>query len=407
MPGMYSVTVSVNVTVGSRFEVDAEAGSAHLVEHMLFKGTENRPTAEIISDTIERVGGVLNASTDKELTLYWAKVSKAHAHLAMGLLADMLRNSLFDAAEFAKEQRVVIEELGMSMDTPQEWVHVVSDEQCWPGTPVGRDVAGTRESVASLSRDGILGFFHEHYNPSTAIVVVAGGISHQEALAMAHEAFNDWTPNKERRPRTPQSVAYVEGVPSVYMERRSTEQANLCVATKGIPRDHADRYAYELLVSILGGSMTSRLFLEIRERRGLAYDIHSYANTLADTSALVTYAAVDPGRGVDVVSEVVRQLRRLKVEPVSHDELERVKEGFKGRLLLGLEDTQSVAGWCGVQLALLGEIRQPEDVCAQVDLVTRDDLLRVADACFRSEYLRVTVLGPAGVDKGLRESLSL
>jgi predicted Zn-dependent peptidase len=407
MPGMYSVTVAANVTVGSRFEDDSEAGSAHLVEHMLFKGTERRPSAEIISDTIERVGGVLNASTDKELTVYWSKVSKFHAGLAMDLLADMVRNSLFEDGEFLKEQRVVIEELGMSIDSPQEWVHIVSDEQCWPGSPVGRDVAGTRESVAALTRAQVVDFYRNYYVPSSTIVVVAGGISHEDALATALNAFGDWTPGARRGPTTPPPASFTPTAPTVFVETRGTEQANLCVTTKGIPRDHADRYAFELLVSLLGGSTTSRLFLEIRERRGLAYDIHSYGNTLADTSALVTYAAVEPAQTTTVVTEILRQLKRLKREPVLQDELDRVKDGFQGRLLLGLEDTQSVAGWCGIQLALLGEVRQPEEVCAQVERVTREDILRVAEECFRSEYLRLTVLGPSGVGTGLRETLNL
>ena len=253
MPEMYSVTVAVNVTVGSRFEADAEAGSAHLVEHMLFKGTQARPSAEAISETIDRVGGMLNASTDKELTLYWAKVSKFHAPLATDLLADIVRNSLFDDAEFLKEQRVVIEELGMSMDTPQEWVHVVSDEQCWPDTPIGRDVAGSRESVAALTRGGVVDFYRKHYDPSSTIVVVAGGISHKDALAIATDGFGDWAATEIAEDAQPVAASYLEGAPTVYAQKRSTEQVNLCLATMGIPRTHADRYAFELLVSILGG----------------------------------------------------------------------------------------------------------------------------------------------------------
>jgi predicted Zn-dependent peptidase len=406
MPGMYSVTAAINVAVGSRFETDAEAGSAHLVEHMLFKGTERRPSAEIISDTIERVGGMLNASTDKELTVYWAKVSKFHAGLAVDLLADMVRNSLFDAEEFRKEQRVVIEELGMSIDSPQEWVHVVSDEQCWPGTPIGRDVAGTRESVATLNRNGVLAFARKYYDPSSVVLVVAGGIDHDEALALAFGAFADWRPARASLPAA-LPASYLSQQPSLYFEKRDTEQVNLCLAAKGIPRAHADRYAYEVLISILGGSMSSRLFLEIRERRGIAYDIHSYGNTLQDTSALVTYAAFEPKRAREVVTEIVHQMRLLKSDVVSLPELDKVKDGYKGRLLLGLEDTQSVAGWCGVQQALLGEIRQPEAICADIDRVTREDVLRVAQDCFRSEFLRLTVLGPTGADRGLLDALTL
>jgi predicted Zn-dependent peptidase len=168
-----------------------------------------------------------------------------------------------------------------------------------------------------------------------------------------------------------------------------------------------DRFGFELLVAILGGSMSSRLFLEIRERRGLAYDIHSYGNTLSETASLVTYAAVEPNRVVDVMSEVLRQMHLLRSELVSVSELDKVKDYYKGRLLLGLEDTQSVAGWCGVQQALQGEIRQPEDVCRDVDLVTQDDIKRIASECFKTEYLRLVVLGPQKGTKGLQEALTL
>jgi predicted Zn-dependent peptidase len=374
---------------------------------MLFKGTTRRPSAEIISETIERVGGSLNASTDKELTVYWAKVSKDRAGLALDVLSDMLRESLFDPSEFEKEQRVVIEELGMSLDAPQEWVHTLADERCWPGTPIGRDVAGTRESVVALSCAQVLSFARSHYLPSAIVVAVAGGIGHKEALSLAEENFGGWTPKSDASRATLDDITFPEETPSVYFEARATEQSNLCLATRGIPRMSPDRFGFELLVAILGGSMSSRLFLEIRERRGLAYDIHSYGNTLSETASLVTYAAVEPNRVLDVMTEVLRQMHLLRSELVSVSELDKVKDYYKGRLLLGLEDTQSVAGWCGVQQALQGEIRQPEDVCGDVDLVTRDDIKRIASECFKTEYLRLVVLGPQKGTKGLQEALTL
>jgi predicted Zn-dependent peptidase len=407
MPGMYSVACSIFVGAGSRLERPEDAGSAHLIEHMLFKGTERRPTAEIIAETIERVGGLINASTDKELTTYWVKVARPNMDTGLDVLADMLLHSTFAAAEVEKERRVVIEELGMSLDSPQDWVHTLIDEQVWPDTALGRDVAGTKESVAGLRRDGLLAFRRATYRPSQAVVSLAGSIEHERAIELARDLFAAW-----REPEEPvdgllheQRVEYTSGQPMLYYEARETEQVNLCLAVRGVSRESPRRYAFDLLTAILGGAMSSRLFLEIRERRGLAYDIHSYANKLADTGSLVTYVAVEPRQCVEVVSEVLRQLDRLRREAVSAHELEKVKDHFKGRLLLGLEDTQSVSGWCGAQQQLYGVIRQPEEVCAEVDRVEAADLLALAEECFRDEYLRLVAIGPARGERGLQDAL--
>ncbi|HWE63881.1 MAG TPA: pitrilysin family protein, partial [Chloroflexota bacterium] len=410
MPGMYSVTVSVFVGVGSRYELMADAGSAHLIEHMLFKGTQRRPSAEAISETIERVGGMMNAATDKEQTVYWVKVARDRLDVATDLLADMLLHSMFERSEVEKERRVVIEELTMSIDSPQDWVHSLIDEICWPDSPLGRDVAGTRESVARLTRDGLLRFKEGSYLPENVVVSIAGGIDHDQARAVVAETFGTW-----RLPARGQGAALPVAEPSLYQatnptlryEERSTEQVNMCLAVAGVSRVSADRYAFDLLTAILGGAMSSRLFLELRERRGLAYDVHSYSNKLAETGSMVTYLAVEPDNGLQVVEEVARQLDRLRREPVSQDELDKVKDAYKGRLLLGLEDTQSVAGWCGVQQQLYGVIRQPEAVCAEIDRVRPEDVQRLAVECFRDQYLRLAALGPAGGERGLVDALHL
>jgi predicted Zn-dependent peptidase len=407
MPGMYSVTASVIVSAGSRHEARPKAGSAHLIEHMMFKGTEKRPTAEAISEAIERVGGLLNASTDKELTVYWAKVSKDKAALAVDLLADMLLHSQFDPAEVNKERRVVIEELGMSIDSPQDWVHTLTDEQCWPGTSIGRDVAGSKDTVASLTRDDLVSFMNQHYLPGSMIVSIAGGVSHDTGIQLVAQLFGELPSGDTTSSQSEASIDYPRLVPTLHYQDRTTEQVNMCIASRGIARSSPDRYAFELLTSILGGSMSSRLFLEIRERRGLAYDIHSYGNIVADTGSLVTYAAVDPKHSLDVLREILRQMSLLRTVEVSESELDKVKDYYKGRLLLGLEDTQSVAGWCGVQQALYGEIRQPEDVCSDVDRVSVEDIRRVSTDCFETEYLRLVALGPPAGANGLQEALYL
>jgi predicted Zn-dependent peptidase len=410
MPGMYSVTVSVFVGVGSRYERDQDAGSAHLIEHMLFKGTKRRPSAEEISETIERVGGVMNAATDKEQTVYWVKVARDRTDVAADLLSDMLLHSTFDGNEVAKERRVVIEELSMSIDSPQDWVHSLIDELCWPGSALGRDVAGTKESVLGLTRPGLLRFMDAYYVPANAVVSIAGGIGHETALALVRDTFGVWTARREGRDQAllpAEAGAYRASAPVLRYEERATEQVNMCLAVAAVSRSSADRYAYDLLTSVLGGAMSSRLFLELRERRGLAYDVHSYSNKLDETGSMVTYLAVEPENGCQVVEEVTHQLDRLRREPVAPSELSKVKDAYKGRLFLGLEDTQSVAGWCGVQQQFYGTIRQPEAVCADIDRVQADDLQRLAQEYFRDDYLRLAAMGPAGGDRGLQGALHL
>ncbi len=406
MPSMFSATVSVLLDVGSRHETDAQAGSAHLIEHMLFKGTRRRPTAEIISETIERVGGMMNAGTDKEQTVYWVRVSAGQMALAGDVLADIVRHSLFDAAEVRKERHVVLEELGMSLDDPQDWVHSVVDEQCWPGAALGREILGTKDSVPRLSRAGLLRFMNETYLPSRTVVSVAGAVDVDAAVAMASELFGDWSSGKAGV-ASAKPASYEAGDPALFYEIRETEQVNLCLAVKGVHRASDDRFALDLLTTIMGGGMSSRLFLEIRERRALAYDITTYTNRFADTGSLVTNVAVDPTKAREVVVEVLRQMQRLRDEPVPDSELHKAKEFNKGRLLLGLEDTQSVSSWFGAQLQLQGAIMQPEDVCAAIDRVESADIQRIAQACFRNEYLRLAALGPSIGKIGLEDILCL
>jgi predicted Zn-dependent peptidase len=294
------------------------------------------------------------------------------------------------------------------MDTPQDWVHTLIDQACWPDTALGRDVAGTRESVAGLARAGLLAFMDATYLPAHTVVSIAGAIEAQEAIGLADRMFGGWRVSQELSGQLPDTpVAYHRAQPEIRYEQRDTEQVNLCLATRGVSRVSDDRYAFELLASILGGGMSSRLFLEVRERRALAYDIHSYTNKLADTGSLVTYAAVEPGHCREVVAEIVGQLQRLCTDPVPDSELGKVKDYYKGRLLLGLEDTQSVAGWCGVQQQLQGSIQQPEEVCSAVDRVSAGDLQRLAADCFQSDFLRLVALGPLSGAEGLEDALCL
>lgn len=391
MPHVYSAAVVAYVGTGSRYESPAEAGSSHLIEHMLFKGTERRPLTQEISEEIERLGGSLNASTDKETTAYWAKVPGEDIATAVDLLGDMLLHSVVDAAEVRKEKRVVIEELGMAMDSPQDWVNTLLDETIWPGNSLGRDVAGTRESVAKLTRAGLLRYLKRHYTPRATVVSVAGRIDRDAVYRLVEEAFGGWEGGAGP---AHEPGEYAGGGPRVRLERRETEQVNLCLALRGLSQRDPRRYALDLLNTILGGAMSSRLFVEVRERLGLAYDIHSYTERFDDTGMTVVYAGMDPDTAPRVVREILGVLRGLRDEPVSAGELERVKKGYRGRLMLGLEDTSSVASWCGAQELLYGAIATPDEVLARVEAVTAADIQGLATELFQDDYLRLAVIGP-------------
>jgi predicted Zn-dependent peptidase len=390
MPAMRSATAAVFVGSGSRAESDKEAGVAHLIEHMLFKGTIRRPNSQAISETLERVGGMINASTDKEATVYWTKVASEHLELAIDLLSDMLQHSRLARKEIEKERTVIVEELGMSMDDPQDWVHGLIDELMWPGHPLGRDVGGTKESVRGLTRKQVRQFLTSHYGSTNALLVVAGGLKVDEVRVLAESYFGGWTPVEP----DPLQPAPDFGPQRTRIEIRGTEQVHMCVGFPGVSRYDPDRYSLDLLTTILGGSTTSRLFLEVRERLALAYDIHVYSNKLADTGSVVIYAGVEPARAGEATEAILHEIDRLRRRIVPSHELEKTLSYVKGRLYLGLEDTHAVASWLGSQELMMDCIESPEEVIAAIEAVSPRAIRDVANRLFDRSQARVACIGP-------------
>jgi predicted Zn-dependent peptidase len=390
LPSARSVSSAIFVGVGSRFEDTRSQGICHFVEHMLFKGTRNRPTAKDVSIAIEQLGGILNAETGKEITVYWNKVASRHWSTAVELLADVLRNSLFESEEVEKERGVIVEELSMLFDSPVDWVHLLIDEALWGDHPLGRDVGGTRETVERLSRDDLVQFVARYYSPDTTVVAIAGPIEHEDVVRRTRELLGDW----QRQP--PASWAPVDGQSvgrRVLLRSKETEQAHVCLGVPGVSYFHPDRFSLDLLNVILGEGMSSRLFLELRERRGLAYDVHSYINRFRDTGAMVVYAGVDPGRTDDTIRAILQELDKL-VDGIPAEEVTRAKDFWKGRMELRLEETRSLASWIGSQELLLNRVYTLEEVVAQIDAVSHDDLMRVAATSFGRETLNLAVIGP-------------
>lgn len=403
MPHTRAVCITIFLGAGSRYEGVEEAGLSHFIEHLCFKGTERRATSKEISEAIEGVGGMLNGGTDKEFTIYWCKVARPHFPLALDLMVDMLRNSRFAAGDMERERQIIIEELNESMDSPHHRVNLLIDEVVWPDQPLGRDVAGSKESVKGLSRGMLLECLSRQYVPNNTVVSVAGDIGHDEVLSSISEVLSDWA---QGSPQPPYPAEDNQEEPRLRIERRDTEQAHLCLAIRGLSILHPDRFNLDLLNVVLGEGMSSRLFLEIREKRGLAYDIHSYVDHFLDSGAVTIYAGVDP-KHIDTATEYILNELCLLKENISEAELSKAKEMAKGRLLLRMEDTRSVAGWMGGQELLTGGIRTVDEVVSIIDAITLQDLKRVADQLFLTEKLNLAIVGPIAGDDRLFRSLRL
>jgi predicted Zn-dependent peptidase len=403
LPHTRSVSVGIFIGVGSRYETEEQAGISHFIEHLLFRGTSKRVTAKEISEAIEGVGGSLNGGTDKELTLYWGRVAQPNFLLALDVLADMLLNSKLDAEDIERERQIIIEEMHMTKDSPSQQVHMLVDEILWPGHPLGRDIAGTKQSMATISRDMMTGYLENKYLPGNTVISISGNIQHQEAVDAVSQVTGGWTNSKS----CPDYPAYEEQTnPRLLLEKRDTEQVHLCLALPGLSLLDSRRYTLGLLNVILGEGMSSRLFTEIRDKLGLAYSIHSYIDHFLDSGAVTVYAGVEPKNLPVAVKAITEQLSKLK-EPISEPELSKAKELSKGRLLLRMEDTRSVTGWMGGQEALTGEILSVDQVVANIEAITTDQLNELARELLVSDGLRLAAVGPVTGEDALDALLKL
>jgi len=403
MPHTRSVGISFFIGTGSRYEADAEAGISHFIEHLLFKGTEKRPTAKEISVAIESIGGILNGGTDKELTLYWCKVAQPHFQLALEVLTDMLLHSKFDPQEIEKERQVIIEEINMSKDAPSQQVNMLIDELLWPGHPLGRDIAGSKKSVTALTREAMLDYLREQYLPNNTVITVAGNISHQEVVTAISQAIGDWAGHQ---PQRGYSAYKPKKARRLNIEKRDSEQTHLCLALPGLPLLHPKRFTLDLLNVILGEGMSSRLFIEIRDKLGLAYSIHSYTEHFLDSGSIIVYAGVELKNLETVIAAILEQLYQLK-KTVPESELSKAKELAKGHLILRMEDSRNVAIWMGGQEILTGRILSVDQVISIIDAISAEELEQLAQQLIIGDKLRLAVVGPVSDDKPLEKLLTL
>jgi predicted Zn-dependent peptidase len=390
MPEAASASITVFVGAGSRLETRANAGTGHFLEHIVFKGTAKRPTAAEISQLIESKGGVVNAATDKEVTVFWSRVPARHWKIALDVVADLIRAPMLRPGDVEMEKRVVIEELRMYRDQPQDRVHTIIDELLYPKHPLGWEVAGREPVINGLDGARLREFMRRGYVPSRIVIAVAGKIDAEEVFAAVDELFSGIEPS----PAPKVSPAPPAGQVRMKLLGRRTEQAHVCIGWRGVPQEHPDKYPLDMLNAILGEGMSSRLFLELREKRALAYDVHSYGTNYVDAGHTVVYAGVTPERITEVIEASLEEVAKMRETIVPEDEIERVRDFNKGRLELRLEDSRGVSNWLAGQELFLGRVKSVQEVCDIIDSISATDVQRVARQYMRPELSYIAAVGP-------------
>jgi predicted Zn-dependent peptidase len=370
---------------------------------MVFKGTSKRPTSRDISEAIEGVGGTINGGTDKEMTVYWCKVAQPHFPIALDVLSDMLLNAKFDASEIERERQVIMEEINLCRDFPSQRADMLMDELLWANHPLGREIAGTKESVSTLTRAQLLGWMGCQYVPSNSAVAIAGNIKHEDMVAAVSETLKEWQNTEFRREYLP----YKEQLsPRVRIETRDTEQTQICLGLPGLSIFDPMRFALDMLNIILGEGMSSRLFTEVRDKLGLAYSISSYVDHYQDSGSLIIPAGVDAKNLKAAIGAIVNELAKLK-EPIPESELTKAKEMSKGRMLLRLEDSRSVSGWMGGQEILTERIYSVDEIVSIIDGITAEELMKLARKLITGKKLRLAIVGPIQKDEPLEDLLKI
>jgi predicted Zn-dependent peptidase len=392
MPTVRSAAFGIWVGIGSRDEDPVNAGATHYLEHLLFKGTRRRSALEI-SAAVDAVGGDLNAFTAKEYTCYYARVLDSDLPLAVDVVSDMVTGSLIQEEDVEAERGVILEEIAMRDDEPSDLVHDEFSTALYGDVPLGRPILGTVDSINSLTADGIGGYYRERYLPANLVVAVAGNVDHDEVLRHVNKAF-ERTLGAEGRPSPPRiGGTGAAPNPGVRLIPRQTEQANLILGTIGVSRTDDRRFALGVLNSALGGGMSSRLFQEVREKRGLAYSVYSYTSQYADTGAFGVYAGCQPGKIDEVLTICRDEVAKVAEHGLTDEELSRGKGQLRGSMVLGLEDTGSRMSRIGKSELVYDELLSVDEVLARIDAVSLDDIRAVARDVL-AQPMTLTVVGP-------------
>jgi len=393
LPNAESVTVTVWVAVGSRFETLKTNGLSHFLEHMVFKGSKKRPTAKAISEAIDAFGGEFNASTGKEWTNFYIKSRVGKIETAFDVLSDMVLNPILDVKEIEKEKGVICEEIAMYEDTPMAKIDDIFENLIFRGNPMERDIAGTKESVRGISKNDFVSYRQSHYVTDNIVLTVSGGIKRADVLKLANNYFSGV---KKGKSKTWKNFTTLQKKPQLLLRNKKNDQGHLIIGFLGRKRGHEKKYEEIVLESILGGGMSSRLFIEVREKRGLAYAVKSQTEHYHETGYFGAYAGVDLKRIDESIKVILDQMYGLadKKYKISASELLKGKEYIKGHLALSLEDTKAINGFFGVQELMLGKIDTLQEVINGIDKVTADGIYEYAKSVFKPAKLNLSIIGP-------------
>jgi predicted Zn-dependent peptidase len=398
-----SVSCFVMLAAGSRYETPETSGIAHFAEHMFFKGTERRPTARDIGNEIDGIGGEFNAFTGKEYTGYYVRCAGEHREIALDVLVDMLRNSKFDPEEVDREKGVIVEEMNMYFDTPRDYIAGVYDSLLYGDQPLGWDIIGRKETVRAATRDTFFDYVARWYKPERMVVGVAGKI--EGDLEADIERLLGDLPSDETGEPAPVQIG-ANGGPQVKVHNKPSDQAHLCVGVRSYPLIHPDRYALQVLTTVLGTGMSSRLFTEVRERRGLAYYVYAMNHSYKDAGSLYSQAGVDINRIDEAITTIVRELEGIADKPVPQTELDKARNVAKGRFVLQVESPHGLIMFGLRREVLEDEATEPEEILAALDAVTADDVQRVAQDVIGNSGLNLALIGPFEDEERFQELLA-
>ena len=401
MAHMESVAIGIWIRAGGRYEDRRQSGISHLLEHLLFKGTESRDTMAIKQE-IEGRGGSFNGFTSEEHTCYLVKVLAKDAGLGVDILSDMVLRPRMDAAEIEKEKNVIIEEINMYKDIPAHHVHEILAEMMWPDQPLGMPLAGTAESVRSITREALVAYRDAYYSPRNMLLIAAGRTAAPEILAEARKYLRQAAGGKTSRFA---AVDVKQAAPRTLITAKETEQTHVALGLHTVDRFHPDKHVVSVINVLLGANMSSRLFHIVRDEMGLCYEISSSVRRYEDCGAFTVSAGVEEKKLVRALDVILKELKRMTSEAVGAEELQRAKEYYKGQLLFALEDTMSHMLWLGEKVIAGEKDISVKDIIAKIEKVSADDIMRVSAALFRQDNLNLAVIGPVKDDKKVKEAL--
>jgi len=391
MKDAQTATVLVMAGTGSRYETRENNGISHFLEHMFFKGTEKRPNTLAISEELDGVGGMYNAFTSKEYTGYWAKVGAKHAGTALDVISDIFLHAKLEAKEIEKERGTILQELNMYEDTPVRHVDDIFETLLYGDTPLGWEIIGTKENIRTMKRTAFQEYLRSHYRPNNVVVCVAGKFSQKDVLAKIKQDFESLDGAE-----TPEylSLKETQEKPAILLQEKKTDQTHMILGVRAYDMFHRDRYVLSVLSTILGGNMSSRLFIQVRERRGLAYSVHTFVEQYQDVGYLAAQCGVEHENLEKTIKVIVDEYKKISKKLVSAKELRKAKEYIKGKIEMGLESSDEVASYFAEQELLRKEVTSPDIVMKRIDRVTSTDVLRVAKDIFRKNSLNLAVIGP-------------